>query len=594
MQTTGSRAPTTRSSDGTPPEHELVPYGVAAAILALLAVACCLPLLREGWFHSHEQIRPIARALAAWYEVADGDLYPRWLASGYLGKGVPLFNFYPPAFSLAVAYLHALGLPLLAGAKLVIYVLFLVGAWGVFAWARPHLGSVGALVAAILYLFAPYHFVDLYVRGATAEFTSLAVLPWLFRAIDLVEERLSARGLAVLALSAAGIMVSHFLGALMIAPFAAAYSVVRVVQTRRGWRALGRILTGGVVGAAVGAFFWLPALVEKAALSEAREARVTAGYYSAFLHFVEPAQWVDTFWGYGGSNPPGGPDEMSFQVGLVLLGAVALSVALAFRLPGASRRYVLLALGLGAAALWLTSSASSLWYSTLKPYQLVQFPWRFLGPVTLFLAPVGGSFVAALPPRRRWLTWALVSAVVTLSVGLSTQQRAVSRDIPLADDRATIEQMVKADGWSAKFGNEDEYLPRWASVQAGAVMKGGLVPAGPGVQLGEVSAGRKKVSFVASAPTQAEVVVPVLFFPGWKASLDGEEWPVAPTQEGTVSLVVPQGTHAVRLWFGTTPARTAGWLLTLAGLSAIAGVLALERVRARQGAAAPAGGGPWT
>jgi len=131
------------------------PAWMAVGILALLSAACCTPLVDAGWFASHEEIRPIARALAAYHEIADGDLYPRWISTGYLGKGVPLFNFYPPAFSLLVAYAHALGVPLLLAAKLTIFLLFFVGGWGTYLWARPHLGSFPALVAGILYLYAP-------------------------------------------------------------------------------------------------------------------------------------------------------------------------------------------------------------------------------------------------------------------------------------------------------------------------------------------------------------------------------------------------------------------------------------------------------
>ena len=118
----------------------------AAAIFALLAALCCTPLMQEGWFTSHERIRPIARAFAAYLEVANGDLYPRWLALGYVGKGVPLFDFYPPAFSLLVAWAHALGVPLLLAAKLLVYGIFFIGAFGVYAWVRPHLGYFPALL----------------------------------------------------------------------------------------------------------------------------------------------------------------------------------------------------------------------------------------------------------------------------------------------------------------------------------------------------------------------------------------------------------------------------------------------------------------
>jgi hypothetical protein len=368
-------------------------------------------------------IRPIARALAAYHEIADGDLYPRWISTGYLGKGVPLFNFYPPAFSLLVAYAHALGVPLLLAAKLTIFLLFFVGGLGTYLWARPHLGSFPALVAGILYLYAPYHFVDIYVRGATAEFTSLAVLPYLFFAIDMLIDRLSARGLAFLGVASAATVLSHFLGALVIAPFAAVYALARAVQTGGRWIALGRIVAGGALGAALSAFYWLPALVERDALSSERRERAISSYYTYFLHFVHPKQWLDPVGDLAVPSLAAATNELPGGA-LILVSAAA---ARSWCGAGSRPRLRPAHSRAGIAALWLTARrrGSGILASAIPADPV---PWRFLGPATVFRS--GGRWLRARAHGTARSLGGPDGHIGDAALALSAQQRTVRGGCP--------------------------------------------------------------------------------------------------------------------------------------------------------------------
>ncbi len=153
-------------------------------LLAILSLVSSVPLWSVDWFVSHENIDLIERVIAYTEEIRHGDIYPRWLSLTYYGKGSPFANFYSPGFYLLSAWLHSLGLPLLISLKIPATLLFFAGSWGMYLWTRPHFGNIGSVAAAIVYLFTPYHFVNIYVRGAFAEFAALAVLPYLFWAID--------------------------------------------------------------------------------------------------------------------------------------------------------------------------------------------------------------------------------------------------------------------------------------------------------------------------------------------------------------------------------------------------------------------------
>ena len=311
----------------------------AFLIIAGLTLVAASPLFTEPWFISHENAHVPERVIAVAEEMRHGDFYPRWLSVTHHGKGSPFFNFYSPAFYLITSFFHVSGLPLTIALKSTLVLLFLAGGWGMYLWCRPRYGGTGGVVAAILYLFVPYHFVNIYVRGAMAEFGALAVLPYLFHGIDLTldPETPAAKGILVTGLAAASLLLFHNLSAIMAIPFTVVYALFRYRQADTPLRRLGVAVGGGVAGVCLSAFYWLPVLAERRFLGKLDT--VTSGYGDYRLHFVYPHQLFSSYWGFGGSFP-GVDDKMSFQVGTVVLLFVLTSLVLALASRNDSRRFV--------------------------------------------------------------------------------------------------------------------------------------------------------------------------------------------------------------------------------------------------------------
>lgn len=547
--------------------------------LALLALLVSLPLFSCDWFISHEDTRPLQRIIALTEEIRQGDLYPRWLSLTYFGKGSPFFNFYSPLSYLLPAYLYAAGVPLLTAVKGVILCYFFLGALGMYLWVRCHFGNFGAQLAAILYLFAPYHFVDLYVRGAYAEFAALAILPYLFWAIDLTLDRHRAQtGILATAAASALLLLTHHLSALMIAPLAMLYSLLRVAaEPQPRLNRIGRLLLGTSLGAGLSAFYWLPLLQETRHLHDITAA-VTTGKYSFSMHFVTHEQWVSTFWGFGFSNPPGQPDGMSFQLGVVLIAALLLTLVTVHRTPPHLRRYVaILLLGAGL-SLFLTTAASSWLYQHLPALAFVQFPWRFLGPATLFgTATVGALTFAPLLRRHSHLTLLLL---ICASLYFSSQQRSVPEPVQ-ADIERDARELIAARGVGS-LCSANEYLPRWAPSSSMALRSSGL-PVMTAGHVAQPKTSSTAIEFLANVTAQESLaIVPVYYFPGWEARVDGHPTPLYPSTDGLLALTIPQGDHQVRIFFGTTPPRIAGWVCTLVTFAGIIIYAGAQRLCRRQ------------
>ena len=68
------------------------------------------------------------------------------------------------------------------------------------------------------------------------------------------------------------------------------------------------------------------------------------------------------------------------------------------------------------------------------------------------------------------------------------------------------------------------------------------------------------------------------YFPGWRAYVDGEEVEIKiGDPEGFITLMAPAGEHEVVVQFEDTPPRTAGWIISAAGLAVLVIALALMR-----------------
>jgi len=193
-------------------------------------------------------------------EMARGELYPRWLPGSFEGLGSPTFYFYPPLAYLIGGCLNALGLSVLTAINLTAFVgLFLSGVtmhhWLSMRGTSPKLG-------AILYMAAPYHLMDFYIRGALAEFFAFLWLPLVAAGIQRVAER---RGIALLALSYAGLILTHLPVAMLAAFFLMTPLAVPLLWKDR--KLLAPFAAAAALAIALSAFYLLGALTLQGSIS---------------------------------------------------------------------------------------------------------------------------------------------------------------------------------------------------------------------------------------------------------------------------------------------------------------------------------------
>jgi len=126
-------------------------------------------LLHPGLPVTHDGQDHVARIANFYASLSEGSIVPRWAANLNWGYGHPILMFLYPMPSYVASFIHSVGFSFVDSTKLVFALAFVFSIVFMYVWVSSAWGKAAGLVAAVLYGFAPYRFVDLYVRGAIGE-----------------------------------------------------------------------------------------------------------------------------------------------------------------------------------------------------------------------------------------------------------------------------------------------------------------------------------------------------------------------------------------------------------------------------------------
>lgn len=549
-------------------------------IVILFAVLAARSLLFEsGYFNMHDDLQ-MMRQLEMEKCFLDRQIPCRWVPDMGYGFGYPLFNFYPPLPYLIGQGIRVMGFSFVTTAKLLFALSFIFSGVAMYLLTKDFFGRLGGVLAAVFYIWAPYHSVDVYVRGAMNEAWALVFFPlilWTSHRLIRSDKHKSLNWIIALALSLFGLLTSHNLMVMIFAPVVAGW-VLLILILHKGWKKIPYIVISGILALGLSAFFTLPVFIESGLTIVDQ---ITVGYYNYTVHFVSLRQLLfSRFWGYGPSTWLE-EDRMSFQIGhfhwisSLVVGLFAFITLLTkkgnlwTRIKSSNllliTSYLLI---VGWASAFMTHLKSTPIWLAIKPLEFVQFPWRFLA-ITIF----SFSFVIGFLPgflheiaKRKWFfiraasIWVQLSIVVLLSLSLIIANWAYFKPEYGEMGPLTDEEKFSGLAWEKQqTSGIYDYLPKTAKT---APKSQRVVVAEFTDKEGEISKideGTNWTRFTVKSEEESVIRINILDFPEWRIFVDGgaiekfiptnEEW-------GRIHLRVPAGEHQVYAELFDTPIRT--------------------------------------
>ncbi len=535
----------------------------------------------------------------------DGVFPARWMPDAAYGLGYPFFNYYAALPYYFAALFNFLGFDLLVSIKIVQTLGFVLAAFAMYGWARRHFTARSAgWLAAVAYLYAPFHLVNVYVRGdSLSEFYAFIFYPLILWSIDRIFD--SPRNFPLLALSYGGLILTHNVSALIFSPFVVLYTLIYLAQStiRNQKSAILSVALGLFFAFALSAFFWLPALGEAHLVQLDVQ---TTGYFNYAEHF-RSTHLIQNSIGFDYSIAATPELNTPFAVGLLqalatIAGVIAMLVTWRRTTNHAFRLFVLL--GLALSTFMIMPLSKGLW-DNLPLLPLAQFPWRFLSIQALF-ASLAIGFLASRPlrsapmglplasrPLRHISGGSLLASLVGMGLVASMLFTLHPDYLPIHADEITPDRLQLYEAFTSNIGTtiRAEYLPRtmiprpytgpdlidpFASTRS-------IVSTTAITTLVERHATRQewKASVISDTAT---LNFPITYWPGWHAFVDGQEVAARPAPDlGYVQIDAPHGEHRVVLKLNNTPIRTIGELVSLGALLMLLVVagLGLKKSRAK-------------
>ena len=522
--------------------------------------------------------------------VLDGHFPVRWMPDANYGYGYPFYNFYAPLSIYITLFFRLLGFGFVRAIHLSHFLGYLVAGWGSFALARRWFGhdrpgsNWAGLLAAAAYTVAPFHLVNVYVRGdSLAEFWAMAFYPLVILAADGLFGG-GRRQVALFGLAYAALILSHNISALIFSPFLLLYLLLRWILptflTQRAQRTrsskenkenlqspISNLFFGILLALALAAWFFAPALAEQ---SLAQLGAVTSGYFHYSNHFlgtaVQPMIQSSFFVDYGVV------EWEAFRMGLVqtavivagLLGLAGLWLLQWRRQMAIPAIFILLTVAVS--SFMLTPLSAPLW-EHFPLLSFTQFPWRFLSVQALGGALAAGSLAIVLP-KAKWWVLPLIGLLLLSSLGqLKTDH------LPLTDADVTAESLARYEWFTGNIGTtiSFEYLPptvqprpytsRWLN----SGDRWWVTPLTGELLLAKLARQRTtEQRWMVETAVSSTLIFPTLQWPGWEAMVNGESAAIRPSAGGgLIELDVPAGEHEVVLRLARTPVRLVAELVSL-------------------------------
>ncbi len=498
----------------------------------------------------------------------DGQIPCRWVPDMGYGYGFPLFNFYPPLPYLVGTVFRTVHFSFVDTAKLTFALSFVLSAITMYFLAKEFFGKWGGVVSSVFYVWAPYHSVDIYVRGAMNEAWALVWFPLIFwTSYRLIQEKKKSKKWIIgLSLAWAGLLLSHNLMAIIFTPMFAVWCLLFWIKNHDLKKVI-QLVISGLTALGLAAFFTIPAVLEQ---KYVHVDTLTQGYYEYIAHYATIGQLLfSRFWGYGPSI--WGPDDgMPFQIGQVhwILSILVISILIykyAAKKRSLPESSTLLAITFSILAAWFAAfmahQNSTFIWQRIHLLAFVQFPWRFLALVIFAFSFAAGSIFVLLPKRLAVITGTLL-IIVLVALNWNYFLPKGGKMGPLTDA-----QKFSGSAWDLqRTAGIFDYLPQTAKQN----------PKDPQIALAEVVDGKGIVTdglegtdwakFNVNLVSDSVVRVDLFEFPVWKITVDGmpiKEYVPDGELYGRMYLNIPKGNHSVNLKLTNTPTRTASNYLSL-------------------------------
>jgi hypothetical protein len=358
-------------------------------------------IFKYNVFSTHDGDHHIARVYDVIKTITEGQFPLRWAGSLNYFCGVPIYNFYYPLIYYLAAGINLFTKNVIFTLKIIEFASLLFGTIFFYLWIKSETKKeLSAIGGALTYLYAPYRFSLILVRGSP-EYLAYAVLPIVLYFYSLCFNSTGKKSVFyafIASILGALLTISHNFTVMFLVPIILLYLIIKIISLKLDIKKIGWLALSFIGAFGMGSFFIGPALLEQ------KYTKIGQGFLEWQQHFPELWQLIRSKWGYFYSAPGTVNDGMSFMLGyaqwIILIVALIFIVYQVFKNKFkfwkviSENIYIIFFFLASVLSIYLMLPISIPVWDKIRILQEIQFPWRILG-IAVFTTSALFSFLLA-------------------------------------------------------------------------------------------------------------------------------------------------------------------------------------------------------
>ncbi len=525
--------------------HKKINFLYLTIIISILPI---VSIFRQGVYQSGDFTIQIYNAISFYDSLRDGIIIPSWAGSMNGYYGYPLFTFIYIIPYYLISILHFVGLTFILSEKLILAAAYVTSGIMMYLSLRKLTkNDFSAFSGSIIYLFAPYHLVDLHFRVALAETIAFSETSFIFYLYLRAEEEHKPIYFVLSSLLFGVLFLTHPPMFIFYSGIFIIFALYRAFYTRRlAIRDMLLFFATIIIGLAISSFAWIPRFTLTQFTYGAQLIQRTVSFVPFWQLIYSP--WRDGFLFQGHYG------ELSYAIGYTQLAALFSAILFVLKTKKSKKIRIDLIfwLFITLSLIFLTLSYSKFIWDAFPVLNLMQFSYRFLHPIIFCISIITAYLVLSLKDSKKYVYVFLIITVAYTILNWGNRMMITGvNDTWLSNEVPNSTREIE--------GLYEGY-PKWYSP-----VKPSYIPYNAKSPI-EVVSGKAEISidkhssidheYMIDAKSKSTLLENTFYFPDWRIYVDGSETNInfqTKKFPGRMVFNTPAGKHRVSVIYSDIP-----------------------------------------
>jgi hypothetical protein len=430
-------------------KNKLIPY----FIIALISLISLIPFFSMNLSFCNEARIHIARIVSVKQIISEG-VFPPFISYKHMcGFGYALNIFYGALTTYIPIIISYITKSEIIALKVYTLLVVALSGFTMFNFVKyivkdDKKSSLIALIAAIIYILAPYKLANIYSRNAVGEYTAFIFIPMVFQGLySLLNSKKDGKEYYI-AIGAIGLILSHTITTIYVAVFSVIYIIInfKKIKNLNVWK---KIFINILIILSITAFYTVPLLEHKLygdyCIYDNAEMGATGENVQATT--VGLKEWLSSEF----SN-----NEINLSLGIIMIWGLLLT-CVTYKKSKDKEEYTTFGL-LAIIALFMSSKLFP-WFAMPRFLNIIQFAWRLSGFFIFFASYICAVNIVQFSSRIKDKHNVLAITCIVLSCIFTVISTMNYWDTLNMKEETDFENQIKNASKIGPYSINREYLP---------------------------------------------------------------------------------------------------------------------------------------